>query len=98
MNPTRTASRAALKAAIDKTPDGGELPFLPARATLKFYTNGPGWEALCLVVDWGRYDNNAIRASFQKLTDDIHRSLSPNTLLSVLRSCSLTPLPGVFYP
>lgn len=51
-----------------------------ARARLNHFTPpGSVYEALCVMVDWGRYDDNAIRASFHKLTEEVIAS-RPKTI------------------
>ncbi len=65
---------AAVKSSEAKLPDGRRVGYPPARAMLKYLTRGPGCEAFCIVVDWGRYNKNAIKAAFKKLADDITKS------------------------
>jgi len=64
-------AKKRLNEEFDKIRDGDTLSMPPARAPLRFFTVGPGWESLCVVVDWGRYDNAAIRKAFHRLGDDI---------------------------
>ena len=59
--------------ADDTLVNGIGAPYPPARAMLESLTRGKGCEAFCIVVDWGRYDDEAIRESFTKLAVTIKR-------------------------
>ena len=49
---------------------------IPMRARLRLELDRPDdeWEALLVVVDWGTYDNNAIRTGFADLAEQIIKS------------------------
>jgi len=66
------AARRASTDAYNKNEEAA--PHLPARAMIPFTTPGTGYEALCVVVDWGRYDDNGIREGFEKLAQVVIKS------------------------
>jgi len=68
------AASKAFSEACEKTPDGGTLTLPPARTILPYAPRGTAVEAFCVVVDWGRYDNEIIKDAFAELGAEIAKT------------------------
>ncbi len=56
---------------VNNTTDGGTLSPVFARALLHLFKRDTCVEAICIVVDWGRYNDKAIKDGFTQLAEDI---------------------------